>query len=218
MGVKTEDAILDAASFHFAEYGFDGASLRAILRDADANSAAAHYHFGSKEAVYRAAIERYLVPLTKQRQDNFDGLHLHNMPRTEALERLIEAYVAPHLRLCGDPAALDYMRMIQRFGAEPKAIIQKIYAEVIEPTRLHYLQALTELVPALDLESSRRLFGWITGIMSGAPFDPAYESMAHQSAMPDDPESLINTVVAMARGGILALAEQFEHQQKDDRN
>ncbi|XOV85102.1 MAG: TetR/AcrR family transcriptional regulator [bacterium] len=202
----TNDAILDAACRHFAQSGFGGASLRAILRDAGVNAAAAHYHFGSKEAVYRAAVERTLAPLMQTRADQFANLSLNQRDPAKNLDALIRAYVTPHLQLCADPAQHNYMTMMARFGAEPEAIIAGIYADIVEPTRKLYLNALTEIVPQVDLDTARRLFGWVTLIMSSSPFEPGYQSMSGHSAMPIDPEPLIDHVVAMSRGGILAVA------------
>ena len=62
--MDTKDQIIAAASKVFARDGFEAASLREILRDAGVNPASAHYHFGSKEAVYRHTVERWIVPLT----------------------------------------------------------------------------------------------------------------------------------------------------------
>jgi len=40
------DALLDAAEREFAGGGFDGGSLRSIMREADVDPGAIHYHFG----------------------------------------------------------------------------------------------------------------------------------------------------------------------------
>ena len=214
MTAETKTAILDAATHLFAERGYEGASLRDILQDANVNSAAAHYHFGSKEAVYRAAIERWLLPLCEERQRSFDSLRFENIGPKERLERLIRAYIGPHLQLCNRPEARDYMRLISRFGQEPAEIIRPIYVEDIEPVRKLYVKALREIVPAFDVDTARRLFGMAVELMGSAAFDPSYESMAGRSAMPNDPELLIHSVVVLATGGILALAEETENRER----
>jgi TetR/AcrR family transcriptional regulator, regulator of cefoperazone and chloramphenicol sensitivity len=209
MGMMTDEAILESASRHFADYGFEGASLRAILRDAGANAAAAHYHFGSKEAVYRAAIDRWLVPLTDERARRFEALRFEQLEPRQRLYALMSAYIAPHLNLCLEPNARNYMLMICRFGSEPRPMIQSIYSEIIEPVRKRYLQALCEIVPVIDLDTARRLFGWMTLMMSNAPFEANYESMAGKPAMPSDPEALTHWVATMACGGIFAIADEI---------
>jgi AcrR family transcriptional regulator len=56
---KTKEAILFHAKKHFANFGFEGASLREICRDANANVSAVKYHFGDKEGLYRTSLGEY---------------------------------------------------------------------------------------------------------------------------------------------------------------
>lgn len=50
---KTKDLILEEAKKHFAEKGYEGASVRHICDAAGANVSAIKYHFGGKEGLYR---------------------------------------------------------------------------------------------------------------------------------------------------------------------
>jgi AcrR family transcriptional regulator len=54
---STADALLRAAHQLFARHGYEGASVRAITREAGANLGAVTYHFGSKEALYEAVLK-----------------------------------------------------------------------------------------------------------------------------------------------------------------
>ncbi len=51
------DRIIDAASESFARNGFGGTSLRQVASRADVSYASIHYHFGSKAALYEAALD-----------------------------------------------------------------------------------------------------------------------------------------------------------------
>ena len=55
----TRDLILAEARKHFCEKGFEGASLRDICVDANANVSAIKYHFGGKEGLYRECFKIY---------------------------------------------------------------------------------------------------------------------------------------------------------------
>lgn len=54
---ETREAILTAARELFAEKGYDGASIRAIARGADVDPALVHHFYGTKEALFIAAVE-----------------------------------------------------------------------------------------------------------------------------------------------------------------
>ena len=59
----TRMQIIKAAARIFAEHGYEGASIRSIVANADVNQAAINYHFGSKEGLYRAVLSGALQSL-----------------------------------------------------------------------------------------------------------------------------------------------------------
>jgi TetR/AcrR family transcriptional regulator len=58
---ENERLILEAAEAVFAEHGFGGATTAAIAARAGVPKANLHYYFATKEALYRAVIERVLT-------------------------------------------------------------------------------------------------------------------------------------------------------------
>jgi AcrR family transcriptional regulator len=93
----TDQALLAAARELFAERGYDGASIRAITRRAEANLGAVTYHFGSKEALYHAVIASKLAPLQARVDVAAD------IPG-EALERIAAVVGALFDHYADDPA------------------------------------------------------------------------------------------------------------------
>jgi AcrR family transcriptional regulator len=53
----TREAILRAALIAFSRYGYDGAGVREIARDAGVTAMLVNRYFGSKEALFSAAVE-----------------------------------------------------------------------------------------------------------------------------------------------------------------
>jgi AcrR family transcriptional regulator len=92
---KTRDRILDAAEQHFAASGFAGATLRGIIRTARVNVAAVAYHFGAKDDLYAAVIERFAAPVVERQ---LAALRLVDGPRPDA-EAVLRAFFAPPLEL-----------------------------------------------------------------------------------------------------------------------
>lgn len=66
----TRQAVLETATRLFARHGYDGASVRDICTDAGVSANALHYHFGSKETLYRSILERFI----RQRLDGAERM------------------------------------------------------------------------------------------------------------------------------------------------
>jgi len=65
---NTRDKLLDAAARLFAERGIDNVSLAEIVPCAgQRNSSALHYHFGSRDAVFVAPLERHVPDIRLRR-------------------------------------------------------------------------------------------------------------------------------------------------------
>jgi AcrR family transcriptional regulator len=91
---RTRAAILDAARTAFAERGYDGVSIRAVARGAGVDPALVHRFYGSKEALFVAAMELPVSPSAL-----VEGL------LAEGVERLGERLVRTFLTLFDEPAA-----------------------------------------------------------------------------------------------------------------
>ena len=97
IGSGTRSKILDAAERLFAEYGYDGASLRDISNEADLHIALSTYYFGKKELLFEEVIRRRAVDLEKERMTRLRAVDLAQANVPEAVEALIKAYSMPIL-------------------------------------------------------------------------------------------------------------------------
>ena len=61
-GVQAREAILDAARRRFAAQGFEGATMRAIARDAGVDPALVAYYFGSKSGLFLESLRLPVNP------------------------------------------------------------------------------------------------------------------------------------------------------------
>jgi AcrR family transcriptional regulator len=62
-GEITRERILDAAEALFAERGFDGMTLRDVAASVGLRNPSLYNHFGSRESLYAAVLERDIGPL-----------------------------------------------------------------------------------------------------------------------------------------------------------
>ncbi len=62
----TRERIMKAAERLFAERGYDGTSIRAIVAKARVNQAAINYHFDGKDGLYREVLRAAFRALTER--------------------------------------------------------------------------------------------------------------------------------------------------------
>jgi AcrR family transcriptional regulator len=89
----TRQRLLEAAAEIFAERGFRDATIQAICRKAKANIAAAHYHFGDKDALYAAVFDyaaQHARPDPPAAPDGTPPAELLRRHVTSFLERMLD--------------------------------------------------------------------------------------------------------------------------------
>ncbi|MEU4649449.1 TetR/AcrR family transcriptional regulator [Nocardia fluminea] len=104
----TRQRLLAAAESLLLTEPYDEVSVRGICTVAGANSAAVHYHFGSKEALVGALIEDRLGPLWA------DGLARATLG-PDAMPTVVDTILAPFVQLAGDPLGRLHLRLLARF-------------------------------------------------------------------------------------------------------
>lgn len=82
----TRAAILAAARIEFAAKGLNGARVNEIAKRARANKQLVYYYFGSKDDLYRAALEATYAEIRALERE----LDLSALPPREAMVRLID--------------------------------------------------------------------------------------------------------------------------------
>jgi TetR/AcrR family transcriptional regulator, regulator of cefoperazone and chloramphenicol sensitivity len=90
----TRQSLVKAATVLFAQHGYDGASVRAIVTKARANQAAINYHFGGKEGLYLEVLKAAFETFT--RGDREAGKR-DELPREQALRSFVRQQLRPLL-------------------------------------------------------------------------------------------------------------------------
>ena len=97
-GTDTRMSLIDAAERLFADHGYDGTSLRDIAVRAKQHLALSTYHFGTKERLFEAVIERRAVEIEAIRLAALAKIDLSSISQADAVRALIEAYTLPMIR------------------------------------------------------------------------------------------------------------------------
>ena len=145
----TRDRLLDVAERLFAKHGIDATSLRHITNDAEANLASVNYHFGSKEELFRQVFTRRVGPINDERLRLLDICEAGGNP---SLECVLEAFIAPPMRLRSDPeqGGEHFMCLMGRLFSEPnewKMLIIDEFGEIFQRFGAALQQAMPEQSP-----------------------------------------------------------------------
>jgi len=146
----TKERILDAAEALLAEHGFAGASMRAITSGAEVNLASVNYHFGSKDALIQAVFARRLGPLNRERVELLDALEgAGDAP--PSLERIVEAFVRPALRLKRTRATewRVLRRLLGHTLSLPSGSVREMFLEQFGDVVRRFTEAIGRALPEL---------------------------------------------------------------------
>ncbi|MGB3513402.1 MAG: TetR/AcrR family transcriptional regulator [Microcoleaceae cyanobacterium] len=144
--IDTKEQILNAAEKLFASLGFAGTSLRAIIREADVNLAAIHYHFGSKEELFIAVIRRVAQPIVEEQLRQLTILEdSENLP---SVPDILTAFIAPPLKMIQERSeqCLIHAQFMGRCRAEPYPI-QKLADAEFRSSQQRFLYILAKVLP-----------------------------------------------------------------------
>jgi AcrR family transcriptional regulator len=174
--------LIDAAEAEFSDRGFAGASLRGIMRSAGANPAAVHYHFGSRDELIRAVLDRTLGPLNDRRLELLQGLQLRCKGLPIEVGELVVALVMPDLEALRDLQGRNPRgaRLIGLIYAHPTAFVKERVEEHFRPVAEQFMPEFARSVPDIpDDEVAWRVrwcvFGTLIALLSAeaddAPLD-----------------------------------------------
>lgn len=166
------DALIDAAEARFAEDGFGGASLRAVMRDAGADPGAVHYHFGSREALASAVLDRVLGPVNDRRLANLVAL-----VAADALDlgRLVRALVEPDLEVAAelDGRGSGRSRLLGSIYLHPAAFVVEQVESRFAPVAARFHPHLIAAVPHVPPEELAWRVRWcVFGTLGAVLSDP----------------------------------------------
>ncbi len=168
-GQSTKLRLLDAAERLFAERGFEGASMRALTQAAGTSVSAANYHFGSKEALLRAVLQRRIEPVNRERLRRLDAFEAaaQRAGRRIELEEVLDAFLRPGFDLqAEEPDVRGGLRQVAaRLYADPPEVVaalkRELFAEVVE----RFVGALAAALPDRERDELAVAFQFTVGVM-----------------------------------------------------
>ena len=163
----TRDKILDAAERLFARRGFYGVSIRDITAAAGVDLALANYHFGPKQELFAAVLERRAAILNEARLARLEECRRRAAPRPASVEDIIDAFTHPLLERSarGGHGWKSYFALIAQinnsseFGA---SMMTRHFDALVQ----HFMQALRDVLPGSDERDLYWSYHFFTGALT----------------------------------------------------
>ncbi len=161
----TRERILDAAEELFAQKGFEGVSVRQIMRGADADVSLAYYHFKSKKDLFDQVMLRRVEYLNEIRLSALEAVEQRHPDDAPTVEEIIDAFTHPLL----DMLATEheewkyYFRLIAQINNSPEWG-GELMTRYFDPLVRRFIEALRKALPDCNDED---LF-WSYYFLSGA--------------------------------------------------
>lgn len=202
----TKDKILNAAEKLFVNSGFSATSLRAIIKEADVNTAAVHYHFGSKEGLIEAVFNRRVSELNRERLDMLGDLEARYGDRPVPLEEVVRVFLLPIIRRnCAGGDEEVTPRLMGRAITEPDPSLRQVVRGAFQEIALRFGKAIARALPHLSREEIEWRMHMVVGAMVTTVIVPRiHPEKAKRYSWANDPEELTERLVRFLIAGMRA--------------
>ena len=190
--------ILDAAERAFADAGYNGASMRDIVREAGVNPATVYYYFGSKRGLMDVVLKRRFGPLRQEHLEALQQFEREARGRPLPVAKILEAMLLPPLRLvAASPAKrLAVTRLLGRIVTEPDAQTQAILRSQRSEARVAFLNALRASLPKASPAELQWRMEFVWGALAFILCNPrAIEVETHGACNPVDASQVLTEMI-----------------------
>ena len=156
---RTREALILAGEQLFGEQGIDGVSLRQINTAAgQRNSSAAHYHFGSKDALVSAVVEYRMERVNDRRLAMLAEMEAAG--RTRDIRAIVETVIYPIMDEIRDSAAgSHYICFMAQVVGHPQISLTEIWSSPFGSGLARVIEHLRIALPDLPSPILGQRFG-----------------------------------------------------------
>lgn len=205
---KTRDRILDAAEALFAQRGFEGVSVRQIMRRADADVSLAYYHFDSKQDLFDQVMLRRAETLNSLRFDALDAVERRHSDDAPSVEEIIGAFTNPLLELLASEheAWKHYFQLIAQINSSTEWG-GELMTRYFDPLVSRFIDALRKALPGCTEEDLYWSYHFLSGALTLTFAETGrIDNLSGGVCRSSDMQSIAERMPAFLAAGFRALA------------
>ncbi len=210
----TKIRILDAAEELFAARGYHGVSIREITQMANVEVALAHYHFGSKEELFRHVVTRRIDEHCSRLIEDLDRAQAAAPNGIAPVEEIVRAFCRFSFAKTSsaDAGWKRYLQLLARTSQLP--MYEPVLAPINRPYGIivvRYSEALRAALPTIQPGNLATAFYMLQGIVSRLLAETEMlERQSHGLCSASDFDSHLERLVPFVAAGFYALAGRPE--------
>jgi AcrR family transcriptional regulator len=154
----TRERIMKAAERLFADRGYDGTSIRAIVSKARVNQAAINYHFEGKDGLYREVLRAAFRAMTEDQVTHGDEMKA--MSRDDALAAFVRRQLRP---LTARDELSRHLRIFNWETVRPTPVFRKLMSEEASPFMGLAVDLIRRFLPEADQRTLMVAAVWLLG-------------------------------------------------------
>lgn len=201
---RTREALILAGEQLFGERGIDGVSLRQINTAAgQRNSSAAHYHFGSKEALVSAVYEYRMERVNHRRLAMLAQLEADGRQRD--VRAIVAAIVLPIVEeVRASDGGSHYIRFMAQVIGHPRISLVDIWNSRFAEGLSRVIKLLRAALPEVPPEIVGQRFGLMWEQTVHALADRERLSAAEEPGNTIEPGLFVSNLIDTVAGGLSA--------------
>ena len=200
---ETVDELLDVAERLFARHGVEHVALtRIVAASRQKNRSALHYHFGSREGVLAAVLDRRLKHINALRHEMLEQAVQHGSDLTAT----VRAFVAPLASAAlNEPWGADYASVLAQVRFHPRLLGERAVDEVNLSSIRRCERLIEQALPQIPRAVLSRRLRWLTDSVVLVIARWAHES-PKGSRTQGNMQDVVDQLVAYGVGGLSARA------------
>lgn len=218
-GTPTRDLLLDVAEELFARKGFHAVSIREITNHADVDVSLVNYHFGTKQDLLAAVVERRAAIMNRVRIDALAALQKARRPEIPDAEEVLHAYLDPLLELYehADAGWKNYFALMAQVNNSTEWA-RRLMNEHFNPCVQEFIDALREALPGSQPADLYWGYHFLSGALTLTFAETGrIDVLSHGLCVSSDVKAIYSRFPSFFAGGFARLTEHGARKRGDSR-
>jgi AcrR family transcriptional regulator len=199
-GQTTPERLIEAVERLVTE-GEGEPSLRDITFAAGANVAAVNYHFGSKEALLDAVIERALAEHAREQLAALEAVAGSQPP--PGIDEIVRAWMSPYLLAFVNGRPTLITRVVAKATSGGSLSLRRLVTATGSKGRTRFLELLSDRLPGVSMEELDFRISLAAGVLAEV-FARCFSDVLPVENLSGSDSKLVERAVAFIVGGLSA--------------